>query len=127
MRYMLDTHTLIWFFEKNPRISSKAQSIIDDKNNIVHVSIASLWEIAIKVSLGKLDISLTTDELFERIDEEDFLMVNILSEHLRIVQNLPHHHRDPFDRMIISQAYVEKCTIISIDNAFDAYSTPVLW
>lgn len=127
MRYMLDTHTLIWFFEKNPRISSKAQSIMDDKNNIVHVSIASLWEIAIKVSLGKLDISLTTDELLERIDEEDFLMVNILSEHLRIVQILPHHHRDPFDRMIIAQADVEKCTIISIDNAFDAYSTPVLW
>ena len=127
MRYMLDTHTLIWFFEKNPRISSKAQSIIDDKNNIVHVSIASLWEIAIKVSLGKLDISLTTDELLERIDEEDFLMVNILSEHLRIIQSLPHHHRDPFDRMIIAQADAEKCTIISIDNAFDAYSTSVLW
>ena len=124
---MLDTHTLIWFFEKNPRISSKAQSIIDDKNNIVHVSIASLWEIAIKVSLGKLDISLTTDELLERIDEEDFLMVNILSEHLRIIQSLPHHHRDPFDRMIIAQADAEKCTIISIDNAFDAYSTSVLW
>ena len=127
MRYMLDTHTLIWFFEKNPRISSKAQSIIDDKNNIVHVSIASLWEIAIKVSLGKLDISLTTDQLFERIDEEDFLMVNIQASHIRNVQNLPHHHRDPFDRMIIAQADAEKCTIISIDNAFDAYSTPILW
>lgn len=114
-------------FEKNPRLSANAQSIIDDKSNIIHVSIVSLWEIAIKVSLGKLNISLTTDELFERIVEEDFLMVNITSEHIRIVQTLPHHHRDPFDRMIIAQADIENYTIISVDDAFDAYHTPVLW
>lgn len=65
--------------------------------------------------------------MFERLDDMDLRVINIQASHIRIVQTLPHHHRDPFDRMIIAQADAEKCAIISIDNAFDAYSTPVLW
>ena len=127
MKLLLDTHAFIWFVENDTNLPVKLRNQIEDTENEIFISIASLWEIAIKVSLGKLDISLTTDQLFERIDEEDFLMVNIQASHIRNVQNLPHHHRDLFDRMIIAQADAEKCTIISIDNAFDAYQIPVLW
>ena len=127
MRYLLDTHALIWFFEKNPLLSSNAESIIIDKNNMVYVSIVSLWEIAIKMSLGKLSLSLTTDKLFERIEAEDFILTALSSEHIRILQTLPLHHRDPFDRMLIAQAEAESCTIITQYKFFPLYQSPIMW
>ena len=127
MRYLLDTHTLLWFFENNPSLSPEAKANILDKNNVIYVSIASFWEIAIKISLGKLNISFSTDELFEKIEDEDFILMAISSEHIKTIQTLTHHHRDPFDRILISQAKVESCTVITRDEAFTNYPITVLW
>lgn len=127
MRYLLDTHTLIWYLEDDARLSISAKLAIENDQNEILATIASFWEMAIKVNLGKLTLKIPLDEMFERLDDMDLRVINIQASHIRIVQTLPHHHRDPFDRMIIAQADAEKCAIISIDNAFDAYSTPVLW
>lgn len=127
MKYLLDTHAMIWFFENDKQLPEKIRSVISDGNNIIYASIASIWEIAIKVGLGKLELTLTTDMIFEQIEKDDFILLAITNEPINIVQTLPHHHRDPFDRMIIAQAKAENCTVITRDAAFDAYDAPVLW
>lgn len=127
MKYLLDTHALIWFFENDKQLPERIRSVITDGNNTIYASIASIWEIAIKVGLGKLELTLTTDAIFEQIEKDDFILLAITNEPINIVQTLPHHHRDPFDRMIIAQAQAADCTIISRDAAFDAYDVPVLW
>ena len=127
MRYILDTHTLIWYFEDNSELSFKAKSIIEDIDNEIFVSMASLWEIGIKVGLGKLIIPFDIDEIMARIRKESMNMITIDVNHVKGIQTLPHHHRDPFDRMIIAQAKAENCTVITRDAAFDAYDVPVLW
>lgn len=127
MRYLLDTHALIWHLEDDARLSTVSKSVIENEQNEIFATITSFWEMAIKISLGKLNLKMPLDDMFERLESMEIAIINIQASHIRIVQNLPHHHRDPFNRMIIAQADAEKCTIISIDNAFDAYSTSVLW
>ena len=127
MKYLLDTHAMIWFFENDKQLPEKIRSVISDGNNIIYASIASIWEIAIKIGLGKLELTLTTDMIFEQIEKDDFILLAITNEPINIIQTLPHHHRDPFDRMIIAQAQAENCTIISRDGAFEDYDVPVLW
>lgn len=127
MRYLLDTHAVIWHLENDAQLSYKAKSIIEDEENEILATTASLWEIAIKVGLKKLDLTLTTDEIYEKLYGMDIRVLSILPNHIRIVQTLPHHHRDPFDRMIIAQANAEDCTVITRDAAFNAYDVPVLW
>ena len=127
MRYILDTHTLIWYFEDNSELSFKAKSIIEDIDNEIFVSMASLWEIGIKVGLGKLIIPFDIDEIIARIRKESMNMITIDIKHVKGIQTLPHHHRDPFDRMIIAQAKVDNCTVITRDATFDAYDVPILW
>ena len=127
MRYLLDTHALIWHLEDDARLSTISKSVVENEQNEIFATIASFWEMAIKISLGKLNLKMPLDDMFEKLESMEIAIINIQASHVRNVQNLPHHHRDPFDRMIIAQADAEKCTIISIDNAFDAYSTPVLW
>ena len=127
MKYLLDTHAMIGFFENDKQLPEKIRSVISDGNNIIYASIASIWEIAIKIGLGKLELTLTTDMIFEQIEKDDFILLAITNEPINIIQTLPHHHRDPFDRMIIAQAQAENCTIISRDGAFEDYDVPVLW
>ncbi len=127
MRYLLDTHTLIWYFEDNSELSYKAKSIIEDTNNEIFVSMASLWEIGIKVALGKLTIPFDIDQIMARIRREAMNMITIDIKHVKGIQTLPHHHRDPFDRMIIAQAKADNCTVITRDATFDAYDVPILW
>ncbi len=127
MRYLLDTHAIIWHLENDMQLSYKAKSIIEDEENEILATTVSLWEIAIKVSLKKLDLTLTTDEIYQKLYGIDIRVLGILPNHIRIVQTLPHHHRDPFDRMIIAQAKAENCTVITRDAAFEAYDVPILW
>ena len=127
MRYLLETHALIWHLEDDARLSTVSKSVIENEQNEIFATIASFWEMAIKISLGKLNLKMPLDDKFEKLESMEIAIINIQASHVRNVQNLPHHHRDPFDRMIIAQADAEKCTIISIDNAFDAYSIPILW
>ena len=129
MRFLLDTHTFIWYVtDDNTKLSSTALEVINDGNNKVLLSIASIWEMAIKHSIGKLNFK-SSFELFipRQLAVNSFEVLDVRIEHLNIVANLPLHHRDPFDRLIIAQAKVEQIPIVGTDKAFDSYLVQRLW
>ena len=128
MKYLLDTHTLLWFLKGDKKLSDKALRLIDSPRNSKFLSIVSLWEIAVKVSLGKLVL----DKPFERLFPEQLYfnrieILDITVDSLIKLTTLPFHHRDPFDRLIIAQALVEDLPIIGTDAAFDAYEISREW
>jgi PIN domain nuclease of toxin-antitoxin system len=128
MRLLLDTHTFIWYVLEAERLSSVATELINDGNNQVLLSLASVWEIAIKQSIGKMNFSLPIQTFVEQqLHLNDLHLLNIRIEHVATVATLPLHHRDPFDRLLIAQAMVENIPIISADVAFDAYAIQRLW
>lgn len=128
MNYLLDTHTFLWFLEGNNSLSSKARIIIEDADNTIYVRIASIWEIAIKISISKLKLSVNLEEVKTEIVKNNFEILPLDFEHIIELTNLEQIHKDPFDRIIISQAISEKCTIISKDSNFDFYkNVNVLW
>jgi len=123
MNLLLDTHVLLWWLDGNPTISEKAQSTIADGNNLVFVSAAVIWEIRIKQALGKLVIPSN----FRRVlDRQPFEMLAITADHAHAVGDLKAHHRDPFDRMLIAQATVERLTIVTRDAIIKEYKIPVI-
>lgn len=120
MKVLLDTQAFLWFITDDPKLSALARRLIEDPNNERLISIASLWEIAIKMSLGKLVLVQPFDTLFPHqllLNDIDVLAIEIA--HLKEVAILPFRHRDPFDRLIIAQGLVEKLPIVSIDTQFD--------
>ena len=126
MRQLLDTHSFIWFVTGNPRITPKIRSQIENNDNLL--SIASIWEIAIKSSLGKLNIGMPIEALVEQqIIGNAIELLSITTNHLAVVATLPLHHRDPFDRLLIAQAMVENLPIVGIDKIFDEYAVQRLW
>ena len=127
MNYLLDTHTLIWFLEDDKALSKRAKARIEDSESKVFVSIVALWEIAIKTSLRKLTISRTIDEILIEIEELEIKLLPIDPDAVKQVQNIPFHHRDPFDRMMICQAQVNDYTVITRDPAFKDYAVDVFW
>jgi PIN domain nuclease of toxin-antitoxin system len=128
MNLLLDTHTMLWFFWDDPLLSTSAKALIEDPANRKLVSIASCWEIAIKVSTGKLTLGEPSRTYLQReITRNLFELLPITLEHATEVETLPYHHRDPFDRVIIAQAILEKLPIVSVDTAFDPYPITRLW
>ena len=115
---LLDTHTLIWFLDGSSLLSEKSKKEIEDENAANFVSIASLWEIAIKVSLGKIELKTTLDQIYSKLMENGFEVLPITFEDTLAVSRLPFHHRDPFDRIMIAQAMTNRMTIISKDEQF---------
>jgi PIN domain nuclease of toxin-antitoxin system len=112
----------------NNKIVQTANTLFLNEQNNFYLSIASIWEIAIKVSIGKLDINQPMETfLAEQLQENDVSLLNISFQHTMKVAQLPLHHRDPFDRMIIAQALVEGWPLLSRDEAFDAYGVQRLW
>jgi PIN domain nuclease of toxin-antitoxin system len=128
MRLLLGTHTLIWFFAGNSQLSATARILIEDEDNNKLVSIASIWEMAIKESKGLLNLSLPLHEyIAQKLSLEDFNLLNINLDHLSQIVTLPFYHKDPFDRLLIAQAIMEGIPILSKDYKFDAYSINRLW
>lgn len=128
MKYLLDTHTLIWFLTGDKKLSDKARYLIDNPDNRKFLSIASLWEIAIKVSLGKLALNKPFEKLFpEQLHFNRIEILDITVDNLIKLTSLPFHHRDPFDRLIIAQALVEGLPVIGADVIFDAYGINREW
>jgi PIN domain nuclease of toxin-antitoxin system len=128
MRLLLDTHAFLWFVIGSPNLSPAARALIEDAANEKLLSVASLWEMAIKSSLGKLTLSAPFDVLLpQQLDLNGICLLNITTAHAAVVAALPFHHRDPFDRLLIAQAMVEKLPIVTIDTAFDAYPVRRLW
>jgi PIN domain nuclease of toxin-antitoxin system len=128
MRCLLDTHTLLWCFNASPSLSRRARRLIEDGSNEILVSAASGWEIATKVRLGKLP---TGEELVSDLDrylaQLGFDELPISVQQAVRAAKLPGEHRDPFDRMLISQAQTEDIAIISNDRIFDAYHVQRIW
>ena len=128
MKLLLDTHTFLWFIGKNPKISSEARNQIINNPDQLYLSIASLWEIAIKVSLGKLTLQQPFEVLFpQQLSINGIKQLDIAIGHTILVARLLYHHNDPFDRMMIAQAITENMAIISADSAFDPYGVTRLW
>ena len=128
MKAILDAHALLWFFAGSSRLSAKALACIQDPQNTLFVSPATLWEISIKDSLGKLTLPEPFEQLFPaRLDASNILILPILVPHLHAHRRLPFHHHDPFDRVLIAQALAEDLTIVSCDAEFSAYGVQLLW
>ena len=128
MKILIDTCTFLWFIEDNPKLSSLAKSLIEDDNNEIFLSIISVWEIAIKVSIGKLSITQPVDKFIKaQLKANDIKLLNIKLQDAFLVSKLLFHHKDPFDRIIISQAITRKLPIVSYDSIFDSYSVSRLW
>jgi len=122
MKLLLDTHTLLWFIAGSASLSAYAQSLIEDTTNEKYVSIANIWETAIKVSIGKMSLSAPFDVLFpHQLEINGFELLPVKVEHTSVITTLPFHHRDPFDRLLIAQAIEEKMTLVSVDEVFDDY------
>jgi PIN domain nuclease of toxin-antitoxin system len=121
---LLDTHALIWSLEDSPQLSPTARSVIEDASNVVLASVVSAWEIAIKKTLGKLS---APDDIEAAIDAAAFTKRTITFADAQRLGKLPPHHRDPFDRMLISQALVDGTSIVTRDPNFARYSVPIVW
>jgi PIN domain nuclease of toxin-antitoxin system len=129
VRYLLDTHTLIWWMTSNPQLSKYAHALIEQKEqNVSLVSAVSAWEIATKVRLGRLSAAadLVQDFAFD-IEDQKMKILLITADHAIRAGSLPGPHKDPFDRMLIAQAIAENVPIISNDKALDGYGAQRLW
>lgn len=128
MNILLDTHSFLWFIAGSEELTVKARKLIENENNLILLSSASLWEIAIKVGLGKLTLSEPFETLIpEQLSMNGFQILDINVSHSAKIIDLPFHHRDPFDRLLIAQALTEEIPIISSDEIFDKYGVTRLW
>lgn len=126
MRVLLDSHTLLWWCSENPQLSATARRTIEQQDCIV--SMASLWEMAIKVNLGKLTLPDLIDRYFpEQMLQNGFAQLDIGIRHIARCAALPLHHRDPFDRMLAAQAIEDKLAIVSRDPVFSVYGIERIW
>ena len=123
-RLLVDTHVLLWWLRDDQRLSEWTRAAIADPRTEPLVSAASVWEIAIKRSLGKLE---APDDLLERIPEQGFGWLPVDAQHAWKVRALPLHHRDPFDRVLVAQALVEGLPVVTADARFGRYDVDVRW
>jgi PIN domain nuclease of toxin-antitoxin system len=122
MNYLIDTNILLWYFENNENLKDEIMSIIDDENNLIFISMATLWEIATKFSLGKLKLESNLDKIIDIINSTyGFSILSITEKHILFYSTLPFHHRDPFDRLIFAQSVVEGFELLYTDKIFDKY------
>ncbi|HKY53860.1 MAG TPA: type II toxin-antitoxin system VapC family toxin [Anaerolineales bacterium] len=128
MNILLDTHVFLWFIDDNPRLSEPARVLIETEDSQPFISMASLWEMAIKISLGKLELEQPYEVFIpQQLALNGIGILNISLEHTAAVATLPFHHRDPFDRLIVVQSKIEKMNLVSADPAFDAYQVQRVW
>ena len=127
MNILLDTHAAIWFFDGDERLSNSAANAIYNLDNMIYVSIASLWEVAIKLSIDKLTIYGGLDGFVDAINKFEFALLKVEPEHVKETMNLPHIHRDPFDRMLIAQANLDDMAIMTIDANIMKYEVKTIW
>jgi len=128
VKLLLDTHTFLWFIEGNDELSGEARRLIEDSSNTRLLSVGSLWEMAIKVSIGKLDVPLPFTRLArEHVEGNAIEQLSVEAQYLDVQRALPFHHRDPFDRLIIAQAQEEEIPVVGKDEAFEDYDIELLW
>jgi PIN domain nuclease of toxin-antitoxin system len=127
MDLLLDTHALVWFLNGDEKISLKVKECIEDSNNTKFVSIASIWEIAIKISLDKFRFPKGFKYFLKMIEENGFEILPISFEHTMIVSTLEYIHRDPFDRILIAQCKGDNLTIATKDEIIQRYQIQTIW
>lgn len=128
MQILLDTHALLWLISGSDRLSANARQAYLETTNQLFLSVASLWEMAVKISLGKLELKTDWPRRIDReMDANGIRGLAIRPEHCVAVASLPFHHRDPFDRLLIAQAMAEGLSILTADRRFGAYGVPILW
>ena len=127
MRILIDTHALLWYLQGDANLSNLALTTIESKDNNVFVSIVTLWEIAIKSRLGKLELQRPFENLEADLQQLDIKILPINFAELDIYRSLPLHHRDPFDRILIAQSIGNSLTMITRDALFEPYSIRVMW
>ena len=128
MKLLLDTHIFIWWANEPEKLSEKAVAACQDNNNTLILSVVCAWEMQIKMQLGKLKINRPIEELIKTQQQANGLQVlPIELAHVFSLSNLPSHHKDPFDRLLIAQAKVEGATLVSVDPVFSSYGVEVLW
>ncbi|MDQ2694826.1 MAG: type II toxin-antitoxin system VapC family toxin [Pseudomonadota bacterium] len=128
MKVLIDTHALLWLLADDPRLSDTARRTFLEIDNRVYFSIASLWELTVKVSIGKLRLAREwLPEIQDEMNANTIRWLAIAPEHCAVLATLPFHHRDPFDRMLVSQAVVEDMALLSRDPQLRAYPVPCVW
>ncbi|MGH7452849.1 MAG: type II toxin-antitoxin system VapC family toxin [bacterium] len=128
MKLLLDTHAFIWWDSEPDKLSPTALAAYQDRANTLLLSVASVWEMQIKIQLGKLKLNLPLAEVIEgQRKANNIEILPVMLAHVFALQNLPMHHKDPFDRMLIAQANVENIAVIGNDPAFAQYSIKLLW
>ena len=128
MKYLLDTHTLLWIVTDSPKLSKEAKKLYLEMDNLILFSLASIWELAIKSSLGKIEFEKSLESFVEEhVKENNIQILNIEIPHLLRIEQLPFYHRDPFDRLLISQLIENNLSIISCDKMFDLYDVKRIW
>jgi PIN domain nuclease of toxin-antitoxin system len=125
VKYLLDTHVFLWYTDGSQKLSEAAENLIDNPNNVIYFSIASLWEIAIKIGIGRLDLSFNS--LISRLENSGFFVLQPQSSHLGGIINLPPIHKDPFDRLLIATALAENMTILTADENIHKYDVNWIW
>ena len=128
MRLLLDTHTFIWWFSNSKRLSSNSYELIIDPENDLVLSLISIWEIQIKSQLGKLTLNAPLPEVIDRQRQINKLqLLSLELNHIYTLHQLAHHHRDPFDRLLIAQSIAEQLVLVSKDAVFDRYNIQRVW
>ena len=128
MRALLDTHTFLWWVHNDPRLSDRVRAIIGDGSNTLYLSAASGWEIAIKAQLGKLQFSSSLDQFIaEQLTLNGIDTLSITLRHGLHVATLPAHHRDPFDRILVSQCQLEQLPLLTADTQIIKYAVETIW
>ena len=128
MNLLLDTHAFLWFIGGDTKLSQPARELIEAEENAKLVSIASIWEMGIKISLGRLSLGQPFEQFIpKQIQLNGFGLLPLRISHVAKIVSLPFHHRDPFDRLIVGQCMSEELSVVSADRAFDKYPVHRLW
>ena len=127
MKYLLDTHTAMWALGEKEKLSVTAKLIIDDISVPLCVSIVSAWEIAIKISIGKLNFAGGSDFFTKKMQRNGIEILDLKGSHIKYAESIPFHHRDPFDRIIISTALADGLTILTADENIQKYEVSWVW
>ncbi|WP_025145361.1 type II toxin-antitoxin system VapC family toxin [Pedobacter jeongneungensis] len=127
MQFLLDTHTFIWFINGDSSLPNKIIDEIKNLKNQCFISIASIWEIAIKCKLNKLSLNADFNRILDFLDQNQIEILPISFDHITKLNELDFHHRDPFDRILIAQGISENLTILTKDQNFSFYKTKTLW
>ena len=125
MKILFDTHLLLWAITDDRRLSARVRALLADPANECFYSAASVWEVAIKNGLPKRSLGIPADAFRREVEEAGFRPLPVRPEHAAAVENLPHLHEDPFDRLLLAQARAEGCILLTSDSVLPAYGDPV--